>query len=181
MFRKAKWISFTLLFLFISLIYFKVFHSPIINVNTKKYHNFSTKTEMHIPDEPFQYRKKIIKDLYLNNKGERLHYHLESPSSTLQLLAKDNNAFELTEKFDEMRMWMYEGDIRFIKAQNSTCFYVSQLLEASDVLFGSYQTNIDAMEIEGSAKEVKLFFNQNPPLLEANSFNANFNPREILP
>lgn len=173
MFRKTKGISISFLLILLGLIYYKTFFSPLMDMNATS----PIGKKPILPNEPFQYRTKVSKDLYLPSKGERLHYHLESPTSRLTIEHTENQQLEVTETLDDMELLMCGEELRMIQSERATCYYLQKFLKATDVLFGSIKN--DEMVMDGKAKEVSFSFKTRPPEMEASSFQAHFNHKRI--
>lgn len=122
-----------------------------------------------------QRRKMVRKDMFMADKGRRLHTRIESDESELMITHEVPDA-ELAEEMKVITCMMQEElrdhpsssqVVRFIEAEQGTYYYSRNLFEADDVFLFRYMLPghrlVNSLEsyspvMKGQAKKVSLTF-----------------------
>jgi hypothetical protein len=146
-----------------------------------------------------QHRKGVRKDIWFSqDDGSRLHYRIESESSTLTLVPVKNK-WDVIEDLQGIKGWThdklyYEGperapmqQVRFFDAQQGTYQYSMQKFLANSVALSLYrlpthvlptETIKDVPFLKGNANNVSFSVSEKNPQFQAQHFKAILKPQE---
>ena len=140
MLKRMTIFSFVFLFLITGIALFLILFVSSSNYNitpqkqTKKIAKYPTK----------QMRSNVLKDIYVSEKSQRLHHHIESPRSILTAFPS-GNSFDLVEQMHNMKCYLQEKldysddmdepmqQIRFIESQEGIYHYSNHHFDAKQV------------------------------------------------
>lgn len=146
MWHRANTISFACISLFslVAASFVALSKLPVTNVSL----TYETKQENEDPETVIQYVVDSSKDVWINKKGIRHHYHMESPQSRF-ILKNDLISNQIVEEMDDMRLWMQDRisqipnptqEIRFIKSPHSTFCFSDHSLKTENSFIALYTT-----------------------------------------
>jgi len=153
----------------------------------------ATKQEKSYPTK--QSRSGVQKDLWISDKGIRLHHCMISPRSVLTAYPKGGN-FKLVEEMQGMKCYLQENiehgekivqQIRFIESESGTYRYSDKHFDAHQVFLAFFQVPGDKLEthldfnqafLKGVAEEVSLSFAENSLNFHAEKFKAHIRPKQ---
>ncbi len=145
-----------------------------------------------------QNRSLVCKDIWFSNEGDqRLHYRIESASSSLNLQPVQNK-IEIKEHLHDMRCWMQDKIIqasgargssqqsRFFTASEGVYHFLSQSLLASQATLSLYRISGEHLPeigrmpsappfLSGNAEHIKMLVSGKSPLFQASNFKASMN------
>lgn len=149
-----------------------------------------------------QQRHLVCKDIWFANENlERLHYRIESATSSLNLQPMQNKV-EIVERLHDMRCWMQDkiihgegaqGSIggstqqsRYFTAQEGVYHFLSQSLQAQHATLSLYRLTGEHLPeigrlpslapfLKGDAEEIKMHVSGKTPLFQAHNFKASMN------
>ncbi|MBS3904003.1 MAG: hypothetical protein KGZ39_01585 [Simkania sp.] len=148
-----------------------------------------------------QNRLKVCKDIWFAEEGnQRLHYRIESASSSLTLEPKAKH-IDVIERLEQMRCWMQDKlltgtaqrnvsqQTRYFTAREGTYHFLSQQLIADKATLSLYRMPGDTLPdigcmpeyspfLSGEAKRIALTVAGNTPTFQAYEFKAALSPVE---
>ncbi len=147
-----------------------------------------------------QNRLKVCKDIWFAEAGnQRLHYRIESASSSLTLEPKGHK-FDVIERLEQMRCWMQDkvftsnrNDIsqqtRYFTAREGVYHFLSQQLIAEKATLSLYRMPGDSLPeigrmphyepfMSGEAKKIAFVVAGSTPTFQAFDFKASLSSGE---
>lgn len=140
--------------------------------------------------ETEQKRKGVLKDIYLVQDKQRLHYKIKSGSSFLTLVPKSGR-FDLYEKLENIDCWLQDKvyydtkgqqlmqQIKHLQAKEGTYDYSSQAFLAGNAHLSLYRLSGNQLVIpktspfiQGIAEEVSFAVSGKNPEFQAKHFQA---------
>ena len=150
-----------------------------------------TNKTLHTISTTLQTAQNTSKDIWVNKKGSRYHYHLESPKSRF-LMTSSPLKCEFIEEMEDMRLWMQDKinlipkpsqEIRFIRAPNSYFLFSDLSLKTKDTFLALYSMpgkelslyiKPEQVTLRGHAKTFDITLEEEGIKFAAKDFNAQF-------
>jgi hypothetical protein len=156
------------------LIYLSLFH-PILKENSSKYIKYRALKKRKGSESPFGEGLGVSKEIWISSEGKRVHCHVESPSSKIQFITR-NESHSLLETLDNLKVWIRDdsiGEIKYFRSNEGVLDYAKQTLASEETFLASYKiANAKEAVFTCDFKDLTISFKEFPIAFSANGFSA---------